>query len=56
MLIKYINKDGEEVEGAYISVTDGATGVVTQLNNGETIHCNPIGRPSHTVSGPTIER
>lgn len=31
------DKDGEEVEGAYISVTDGTTNYVTQLHNGETM-------------------
>lgn len=29
------DKDGEEVPGAYISVTDGVTQIITQLSNGE---------------------
>lgn len=31
------DKDGEEVPGAYISVTDGVTQVITQLANGESM-------------------
>ena len=31
------DKDGEEVPGAYISVTDGATQIITQLANGESM-------------------
>lgn len=31
------DKDGEEVPGAYISVTDGATQIITQLSNGESM-------------------
>lgn len=31
------DKDGEEVPGAYISVTDGVTQVITQLSNGESM-------------------
>ena len=31
------DKDGEEVPGAYISVTDGATQIMTQLANGESM-------------------
>ena len=31
------DKDGEEVYGAYISVTDGATQIITQLANGESM-------------------
>lgn len=31
------DKDGEEVYGAYISVTDGATQIITQLSNGESM-------------------
>ena len=31
------DKDGEEVPGAYISVTDGVTQIITQLANGESM-------------------
>lgn len=31
------DKDGDEVPGAYISVTDGATQIITQLANGESM-------------------
>ena len=31
------DKDGEEVPGAYISVTDGTTQIITQLANGESM-------------------
>lgn len=31
------DKDGEEVPGAYISITDGATQIITQLANGESM-------------------
>ena len=31
------DKDGEEVPGAYISVTDGANQIITQLSNGESM-------------------
>lgn len=31
------DKDGEEVEGAYLTITDGMTGVASQLNNGESM-------------------
>ena len=31
------DKNGEEVYGAYISVTDGATQIITQLSNGESM-------------------
>ena len=31
------DKDGEEVPGAYLSITDGATQIITQLANGESM-------------------
>lgn len=31
------DKDGEEVPGAYLSVTDGVTQIITQLSNGESM-------------------
>lgn len=31
------DKDGEEVEGAYLTITDGVTGDTFQLNNGESM-------------------
>lgn len=31
------DKDGEEVEGAYLTIIDGVTGVASQLNNGESM-------------------
>ena len=31
------DKDGEVVEGAYLTITDGVTGVASQLNNGESM-------------------
>lgn len=32
-----VDKDGDPVEGAYITVVDGVTGISTQLNNGESM-------------------
>lgn len=32
-----VDKDGDTVEGAYITVVDGITGISTQLNNGESM-------------------
>lgn len=31
------DKDGEDVEGAYLTITDGVTGVASQLSNGESM-------------------
>ena len=37
IICQIADKDGSEVEGAYIVVTDGVTGVETQLNNGDSM-------------------